>query len=102
MRKRSVTLTELQDLALAACDDEHLRASAARWALTSWLGREVPFRELRSAYGRLLDLGFLRTYRERQGRAYAAPFVGTRTRDLAVRATPKGRAYLKRRPRHVV
>ena len=102
MRKHSVALSELQDLALAACDDQHLRALAARSVLSSWLQRDVPLHELRSAYGRLLDLGFLRTYRERSVRAYVAPFVGTRTRDLSVRATSKGRTYLKRRPRHVV
>ena len=102
MRKRPFILTELEDLALAACDDQHLRALSARTVLSSWLARDVSLRELRLAYSRLLELGLLRSYRERAGRAYASPFVGTRTRDLAVRATPKGRNYLKWRPRHVV
>jgi hypothetical protein len=101
MVKRLFVLTELEDLALVACDDQHLPALVARDIIASWLKRRISVREMRAAYAKLLALGLLQSYRERAGRVYVAPFEGTRTRDLSFRATPKGRRHLQK-PRNVV
>jgi len=94
-------LTDLEDRALAACDDAYLEATIAREILSSWYGREIRFRELRSIYARLVGLGLLRVYAQRNGRAISTELRGQRTNALSVRATSKGRQYLGWK-RHVV
>jgi hypothetical protein len=101
MKKRQFVLTELEDRALAACDDMYLEAASAREVLSSWYGREIQFRELRSIYARLLGLGLLRVYAQGKGRPVSTELRGHRTSALSVRATSKGRRYLGWK-RHVV
>ena len=100
MRKRPYMLTDLEDRALAACDDMYLEAPTARNVLSTWYERVIPFRELRSVYRRLVELGLLRTYAKRYGRLKAVELSGHRTAALSVRATKKGCQYLGRK-RHV-
>jgi hypothetical protein len=101
MVTRNVALSELQDLALASCDDQHLEALVAREVISSFLARDISVREIRGAYGVLLALGLVKAYQEKGGKVRAAMFEGTRTRDLLFRATRRGVAQLKR-PRNVV
>jgi len=101
MRKRPFTLTDLEDRALAACDDVYLETTIARDVLSTWYDRVIPFRELRTAYRRLVDLGLLHAYVRRNGRLAAVEMPGHRIDALCVRATAKGRQYLGRK-RHVV
>jgi hypothetical protein len=100
MRKRPYILTDLEDRALAACDDMYLEALIARNVLSTWYERVIPFRELRSVYRRLVELGLLRTYAKHHGRLKAVELSGHRTEALSVRATKKGCQYLGRK-RHV-
>jgi hypothetical protein len=101
MAKQTFLLTDLEDRALAACDDMYLEVPSAREILESWYARRILPGELRQLYGRLVDLGLLRVYRKRSGRIHAASLTGHRSRDLLVRATTSGRRYLAR-ARHVV
>jgi hypothetical protein len=101
MKQREFVLTDLEDRALAACDDMHLDAASAREILSSWYGRDIPFRELRSIYARLVGHGLLRVYAQHKGRAICTELKGHRTNALSVRATSKGRRYLGWK-RHVV
>jgi hypothetical protein len=101
MKKAQFVLTDLEDRALAACDDMYLEAASAREVLSSWYGREIPFRELRSIYARLVGLGLLRVYAQRNGRTMSIELKGHRTNAVSVRATSKGRQYLGWK-RHVV
>jgi hypothetical protein len=94
MKNRPYILTDFEDLALAACDDMYLETSIARNILSTWYERVVPYRELRAAYSRLIDLGLLRAYAKRNHRVVLVQLSGHRTQDLAVRATSKGRRYL--------
>jgi hypothetical protein len=94
MKSRPYVLTDFEDLALAACDDMYLEASIARNILSTWYERVVPARELRAAYSRLMQLGLLRAYAKGNHRVVLAKLSGYRTRDIAVRATSKGRQYL--------
>ena len=55
MRKRPFTLTDLEDRALAACDDMYLETTIARNVLSTWYERVIPFRELRPAYRKLVN-----------------------------------------------
>ena len=86
MKKRQFVLTDLEDRALAACDDMYLETTSAQEILSSWYGRKVPFRELRSIYARLVGLGLLRVYAQRNGRAISTELRGQRTDALWVRA----------------
>jgi hypothetical protein len=45
MKKHQFVLTDLEDRALAACDDMYLEATSAKEILGSWYGREIPFRD---------------------------------------------------------
>ena len=94
MKKRPFVLTDLEDRTLAACDDMHLDAPTAQNVLSTWYERPVSFRELRSVYRRLVELGLLRTYTRGNGRWLAVETPGYRTSALWTRATKKGRQYL--------
>ena len=94
MKKRPYVLTDLEDRALAACDDMYLETTIARTILSTWYERVIPFRELRPVYRRLVDLGLARTYAKRNGRLVSVALPGHRTDALSVRATKKGRQYL--------
>lgn len=94
-------LTDLEDRALAACDDQHLAVPTAQTILSSWFARDISTGEMRDVYARLIELGLLRTYVRRRKVLVAAPLLGNRTRSLQVRATAKGRRYLSRKPRKV-
>ncbi len=94
MKKRPYVLTDLEDRALAACDDMHLETKVARKVLSTWYERVIPFRELRLAYRRLIELGLLRTFARRDGRIVSVEMPGHRTEAISVRATKKGRKYL--------
>jgi hypothetical protein len=94
MKSRPYVLTDIEDLALAACDDMYLEGSIARDILSTWYERVVPYRELRAAYSRLIQLGLMRAYANRNHRIVLVQLSGHRTRDLAFRATAKGRQYL--------
>ena len=100
-RAKSLVLTDLEDRALAACDDRHLDALSARAVLSSWFARKISIGEMRDVYTRLSDLGLLGIYVRRRGVLVAAPMLGNRTRLLHVRATADGRRYLSRKPRRV-
>jgi hypothetical protein len=89
-------LSDVEDSALAACDDMYLEASSAREILSSWYARRVSFRELRAIYRKLSELGFLRTYVKSRGRYTLVSLEGHRTATLSVRATSSGRKYLSR------
>lgn len=95
MGKRAVVLSDLEDLALVACDDQVLPALAARDVIASYLSLGISVRDIRGVYGKLYALGLVKPYRERGGKAVVASFEGTRTRDLSFRATRKGVLYLK-------
>ena len=97
MNQRRYVLTDLEDRALAACDDMYLETTIARSVLSIWYERVIPFRELRQVYRRLVELELLRTYAKRYGRLRAVEMDGLRTDALAVRATKKGRQYLRRK-----
>ena len=56
MSQRPYVLTDFEDRALAACDDMYLETTIARNVLSTWYERVIPFRELRPAYQRLVDL----------------------------------------------
>lgn len=99
MKSRPFILSDIEDLALAACDDMYLEASSARNILSTWYERVVLYRELRAAYARLIQLGLLRAYAKRNHRIVLVQLPGHRTRDLAVRATSSGRQYLTWRRR---
>jgi hypothetical protein len=101
VRARAFVLTDLEDRALAACDDSHLEVRVAQDILGSWFDRVVPMQEIRLIYRRLFDLGLLRFYVKRGRRMVPTGLEGRRTRSLRVRATAKGRNYLSLR-RHVV
>ena len=101
MRRRLFVLTELEDSALAACDDQFLEARSAQIVLGSWFDRRISTRELRQLYRKLADLGLLGAYIKRSGRIVRSQFTGCRTASLLVRATAKGRKYLSA-PRRVV
>ena len=101
MATSAFPLTELEDLALAACDDQYLEASSSRAILSQWLERPIQYTELRSALRRLRSFGLLRTYVKRHGRIVRAEMHGCPTHALLLRGTPEGRAYL-RGPRRLV
>jgi hypothetical protein len=101
MRRRPFVLTDLEDRALAACDDQYLKVSIAQAILSSWFARSISTREMRLVYRKLSNLGLLHAYMMRGGRAVRAPFPGCRTASLIVRSTVKGRSYLSW-PRRVV
>lgn len=94
MSRRQFILTDIEDRALAACDDMYLETHIARAVLESWYGRTIPYRELRRVYARLFALGLLRTYKRRDGRIRRSPMEGNRTQTLLVRATAYGCTYL--------
>ena len=96
------TLTDLEDQALAACDDDYLEASVLKSVLVHWHAREITFRELRNGLIKLCGLGLMRTYTKRSGRVTACPFRGNRTSAILVKATTKGRRYLARGKRRYV
>jgi hypothetical protein len=99
--RRTFMLSDLEDRALAACDDQHLAVPTAQDILSSWFVRHISTGEMRDVYARLSELGLLKTYVRRGGVLVAAPLLGSRTRSLQVRATAKGRRYLSRKPRKV-
>ena len=101
MIRRTFMLSDLEDRALAACDDQHLAVPTAQAILSSWFDRDIPTREMRDVYARLSKLGLLKTYTRSRGVLVAAPLLGNRTRSLQVRATARGRRYLSRKPRKV-
>jgi hypothetical protein len=101
VRRRLFVLTDLEDRALAACDDQHLAVRSAQIILGSWFDCTIPTREMRQIYRKLADLGLLHGYVMRRGRAVRSPFLGCRTMSLFVRATSKGRDYLTW-PRRVI
>jgi hypothetical protein len=94
-------LSDLEDRALAACDDQHLAVPTAQAILSNWFVRDISTGEMRDVYARLVELGLLKTYVCRLGVLVAAPLLGNRTRSLQVRATANGRRYLSRKPRKV-
>ena len=102
MKKRPFTLTDLEDRALAACDDMYLETAIARDVLSTWFNRTIPFRELRQGYEKRINLGLLRTYKKRSGRIRSTELRGHRTQVLLVRATLKGVQYLNCGERYVV
>jgi hypothetical protein len=83
-------LSDLEDRALAACDDQHLAAPTALGILSGWFVRDMSTGEMRDAFARLIRLGLLKAYVRRRGVLVAA-LLGNRTRSLQVRATAKGR-----------
>jgi hypothetical protein len=101
LKRRPFVLTDLEDRALAACDDQYLAVRSAQMILSSWFDRRISTPEMRQLYRKLSDLGLLRAYVMRGGRIVRSPFLGRRTVSLLVRATTKGRSYLKW-PRRVV
>ena len=94
MIKRPFILTDIEDRALAACDDMYLETKIAQNVLSTWYERVISFRELRLIYGKLVELGLLRTYGRCNGRTVLVAMKGSRTDGLSVRATKKGRQYL--------
>ena len=94
MAKRPFMLTDLEDLALAACDDMYLESTIAQDILSTWYERKVPLRELRAAYLRLIELGLLRSYVKHDGRVRLAALTDNRTSIILVRATKAGNDYL--------
>ena len=92
--KRPFILTDIEDRALAACDDMYLETKIAQNVLSTWYERVISFRELRLIYGKLVELGLLRTYGRCNGRTVLVAMKGSRTDGLSVRATKKGRQYL--------
>jgi hypothetical protein len=101
VKRRPFVLTDLEDRALAACDDQHLAVRTAQMVLGSWFGRAIATSEMREIYRKLAGLGLLYVYVMRGGRAVRSPFLGCRTMALLVRATSKGREYLAW-PRRVI
>ena len=102
MKQHPFTLTDLEDHALAACDDMYLDTPIAKEILSSWHGRTIQYRELRRVYEKLIDLGLLRTYIKQDGRIRSAVIHGKRTQQLLVRATLKGVRYINCGERYVV
>jgi len=102
MMRRTFMLTDLEDRALAACDDQHLAVPTAQAILSIWFVRDISTGEMRDVYARLIELRLLKTYVRRRGVLVAAPLLGNRTRSLQVRATTNGRRYLSRKPRNVM
>lgn len=94
MKQRPYVLTDMEDRALAACDDMYLETTIARGVLETWYERPIPFRELRQVYSRLEALGLMRPYVKQNSRICASTIPGHRTQDLLMRATAKGREYL--------
>jgi len=101
LKRRAFVLTDLEDRALAACDDQYLAIRSAQIILSSWFDRSVSTREMRQLYRKLDNLGLLRAYVVRNGRRVMSPFLGHRTMSLFVRATRKGCNYLTW-PRRVI
>jgi hypothetical protein len=99
--RRTFMLSDLEDRALAACDDQHLPVRTAQAILSSWFARDISTGEIRDVYARLIKLGLLKTYVRRREVLVAAPLLGNRTRVLHVRATASGRRYLSHQPRKV-
>src|SRR5690349_18508187 len=101
MGKRPFVLTEIEDYALCACDDQILGALVTRDIISQYLKVNISVRDMRRVYERLLGYGLVKPYRGPCNKERPARFKGTRTRDLSFQATRKGVLYLKR-PRHVV
>jgi hypothetical protein len=101
MIRRTFMLSDLEDRALAACDDQHLAMPTAQAILSNWFVRDISTGEIRDVYARSIELGLMTTYVCRLGVLVAAPLLGNRTRSLQVRATAKGRRYLSRKARKV-
>lgn len=101
MTRRTFMLTDLEDRALAACDDQHLAVPTAQGILSNWFVRGISTGEMRDVYARLIELGLVKTYVRRRGVLVAVPLSGNRTRSLQVRATAKGQSYLSHKPRRV-
>src|SRR5712664_3428293 len=93
MMRRTFMLTDLEDRALAACDDQHLAVPTTQAILSIWFVRDISTGEMRDVYARLIELRLLKTYVRRRGVLVAAPLLGNRTRSLQVRATTNGRRY---------
>jgi hypothetical protein len=85
MVKRPFVLTDLEDRALAACDDQYLRATAAQAVLSGWFSRSIPISEMRAIYACLRALDLLRTYVLRSGRVLPATMAGHRASSLPFR-----------------
>jgi hypothetical protein len=101
LKRRPFVLTDLEDRALAACDDQILPIRTAQAVLSSWFHRSIPTREMRELYQKLAALGLLHPYVMVDRRTTRTPFLGRRTVSLSVRATAKGRKYLNW-PRRVI
>jgi hypothetical protein len=84
MKKRPFTLTDFEDRALAACDDMYLETTITRTVLSTWYGRVISMRELRSVYRRLGESGLLRTYVRYNERITSAEMLGHRRDALCV------------------
>ena len=95
MKKRPFLLTDLQDRALASCDDMHFEVPSAREVLQIWYERAIPFTEFRRDLQRLIDLGLLGTYEKRHSRYHRVPLQSHPMSQLLIRATRSGCAYLK-------
>lgn len=95
------TLTDLEDRVLASCDDMYLEASIAKDICSGWYGRDIPYRELRAVYRKLIGLGLLRPYVKSGGRIRAADLSGNRTSRLIFHGTKKGRDYIALGVRYV-
>jgi hypothetical protein len=100
MVERPFVLTEIEDLALCACDDQILGALVTRDIISQYLQIKISVRDMRRVFERLSSYGLVKPYRGPCNRERPARFTGTRTRDLSFQATRKGVLYLKR-PRHV-
>ena len=61
MIRRTFILSDLEDRALAACDDQHLAVPTAQDILSSWFVRDVSTGEMRGVYARLSDLSLSKT-----------------------------------------
>jgi hypothetical protein len=95
MKKRPFLLTDLQDRALASCDDMYFEVPSAREVLQIWYERAIPFTEFRCDLQRLVDLGLLGAYEKRQSRYHRVPLQNRPMSQLFIRATGSGCTYLK-------
>ena len=95
MAARAFVLSEIEDASVAACDDQYLSAKGLLFVLRSYFSRQIPVRELRRALGHLAELDLLRVYVMHNSRITLTRLPGNRTEALLVRATQKGRVYLR-------
>lgn len=101
MERWPFTLKDIEDRALAMCEDAYIDAPTAKNILEIWYKRSVSFSELRRIYAKLHATDLVRAYIKNNGRICLTEFRGNRTNMLFFRATARAKRYLNCGERYV-